>query len=177
MAAHQHFKLGRLHRTYDPRIPHLSAMLTGQTLAAPPAAVDYTKNMPANLGMMLKIDGQFDAALNAYDKALARAPGDRQHAELEGGEEPELSWPGRHPAYARPRRERRGVSLGTPGRTTLDLRLLGNHRRPHVLHPFQPVHRAVRLHRHASHVAALSLQVARRSHEGPRRPQARDKVG
>ncbi len=32
----------------------------------------------ANLGMMLKIDGQFDAALDAYDEALARAPGDRQ---------------------------------------------------------------------------------------------------
>ena len=28
--------------------------------------------------MMLKIDGQFDAALQAYDQALARAPGDRQ---------------------------------------------------------------------------------------------------
>jgi hypothetical protein len=48
-----HYKLGRLHRTYDPRIPHLSALLAGQTLPAPPANVDYTKGMPANLGMML----------------------------------------------------------------------------------------------------------------------------
>jgi Flp pilus assembly protein TadD len=32
----------------------------------------------ANLGMMLKIEGQLDAALDAYDSALARAPGDRQ---------------------------------------------------------------------------------------------------
>lgn len=47
------YKLGRLHRTYDPRVPHLSALLAGQTLKAPPASVDWTKGMPANLGMML----------------------------------------------------------------------------------------------------------------------------
>lgn len=46
-------KFGRLHRTYDPRVPHLSALLAGQTPPAPPPAVDYTKGMPANLGMML----------------------------------------------------------------------------------------------------------------------------
>jgi len=49
---HAH-KLGRLHRTYDPRIPHMSALVAGQTLPPPPASVDYTKDMPANLGMML----------------------------------------------------------------------------------------------------------------------------
>ena len=48
-----HFKLGRLHRSYDPRIPHYSALVAGQTLPPPPAQVDYTKGMPANLGMML----------------------------------------------------------------------------------------------------------------------------
>ena len=47
------YKLGRLHRTYDPRVPHLSALLAGQILTPPPAAVDYTKGMPANLGMLL----------------------------------------------------------------------------------------------------------------------------
>jgi len=47
------FKLGRLHRTYDPRVPHLSALLAGQALAAPPASIDYTKGMPTQLGMML----------------------------------------------------------------------------------------------------------------------------
>jgi len=52
-AVHTPFKLGRLHRSYNPRVPHLSALLAGQTLAPPPAAVDYTKGMPANLGMML----------------------------------------------------------------------------------------------------------------------------
>lgn len=46
-------KFGRVHRTYDPRVPHLSALLAGQPPAAPPPAVDNTKGMPANLGMML----------------------------------------------------------------------------------------------------------------------------
>jgi hypothetical protein len=47
------YKLGRLHRSYDPRVPHLSALRAGQTLPPPPAAIDYTINMPQNLGMML----------------------------------------------------------------------------------------------------------------------------
>jgi hypothetical protein len=47
------YKLGRLHRTYDPRVPHMSALLAGQTLTPPPASADYTKGMPPNLGMML----------------------------------------------------------------------------------------------------------------------------
>lgn len=47
------FKLGRIARAFDPRIPHMSALLAGKTLTPPPASVDYTKNMPANLGMML----------------------------------------------------------------------------------------------------------------------------
>lgn len=46
-------KLGRLKRTYDPRIPHLSALLAGKTVSPPPPSVDYTKSMPANLGMMM----------------------------------------------------------------------------------------------------------------------------
>jgi len=46
-------KLGRLDRGYNPRIPHMSALLAGQTLPPPPAAVDWTENMPADLGMML----------------------------------------------------------------------------------------------------------------------------
>jgi hypothetical protein len=48
-----HFKLGRLKRAYDPRVPHMSALLAGKTVPAPPASIDYTKGMPANLGMML----------------------------------------------------------------------------------------------------------------------------
>jgi hypothetical protein len=50
--ATQH-KLGRNHRTYDPRVPHLSALVAGQTLKPPPPSVDYTKGMPDQLGMML----------------------------------------------------------------------------------------------------------------------------
>ena len=46
-------KFGRLHRTYDPRIPHLSALLAGQVPPPPPPSIDWTKGMPANLGMML----------------------------------------------------------------------------------------------------------------------------
>jgi len=46
-------KLGRLHRTYDSRVPHMSALLAGQTLPTPPPSVDWTKGMPAKLGMML----------------------------------------------------------------------------------------------------------------------------
>lgn len=46
-------KLGRLHRTYDARIPHMSALVAGQTLPPPPPSVDWTSGMPRNLGMML----------------------------------------------------------------------------------------------------------------------------
>jgi hypothetical protein len=47
------YKLGRLHRTYDPRIPHMSALLAGQTLTPPPPRADWTAGMPVFLGMML----------------------------------------------------------------------------------------------------------------------------
>lgn len=47
------FKLGRLRRTFDPRIPHLSALLAGKAPPPPPAAKDWTSGMPTNLGMML----------------------------------------------------------------------------------------------------------------------------
>jgi len=46
-------KLGRLNRTYDSRVPHMSALTAGQTLAPPPPAKDWTREMPSNLGMML----------------------------------------------------------------------------------------------------------------------------
>jgi tetratricopeptide (TPR) repeat protein len=41
-------------------------------IAADPAPAAFW----ANLGMMLKVEGQFDAALEAYEQALARAPDD-----------------------------------------------------------------------------------------------------
>jgi len=50
------FRLGRLPRTYDPRVPHLSAILGGKKPAAPPPSVNYVKDMPQapkRFGMML----------------------------------------------------------------------------------------------------------------------------
>jgi hypothetical protein len=50
------FKLGRNPRTFDPAIPHLSAILGGKTPPPPPASVDYATGMPQapnKFGMML----------------------------------------------------------------------------------------------------------------------------
>jgi len=47
------FRLGRTPRAFDPRVPHMSALLAGKTLPPPPPLVDYTKGMPLDLGMML----------------------------------------------------------------------------------------------------------------------------
>lgn len=63
------FKLGRLARTHDSRIPHMSALLAGKTLTPPPAAVDNTKGMPANLGMMLN-DTLGDCTCAAFYHAI-----------------------------------------------------------------------------------------------------------
>ena len=62
-------KLGRLHRSYDPRVPHMSALLAGRTLAAPPASADWTKGLPGNLGMMLN-DRLGDCTCAAFYHAL-----------------------------------------------------------------------------------------------------------
>src|SRR5215472_4386460 len=64
-----HHKLGRLHRTYDPRIAHMSALLAGQTLPPPPPAVDWAKAMPSGLGMMLN-DSLGDCTCAAVYHAL-----------------------------------------------------------------------------------------------------------
>jgi hypothetical protein len=61
----KHYKLGRTLRTYDPRIPHMSALLAGQVLPPPPASVDWTKGMPTKLGMMLN-DTLGDCTCAAY---------------------------------------------------------------------------------------------------------------
>lgn len=47
-------KLGRLPRKFNPRVPHLSALLSGKrrALAPPPASCDYTAALPADLGQM-----------------------------------------------------------------------------------------------------------------------------
>ncbi len=49
-------KLGRLPRERDPAVPHLSALLAGKVLPAPPPAADYVVMLPQapyGLGMML----------------------------------------------------------------------------------------------------------------------------
>src|SRR3984957_14603099 len=65
---YQH-KLGRTHRTYDPRIPHMSALLAGQTLPPPPPKVDWALEMPNALGMMLN-DRLGDCTCAAFYHAL-----------------------------------------------------------------------------------------------------------
>jgi hypothetical protein len=51
--AKTHLKFGRLHRTYNPRVPHLSSLMAGRIPKPPPKSVDWTKGMPKNLGMMM----------------------------------------------------------------------------------------------------------------------------
>lgn len=46
------FKLGRLARSHDKRIPMLHTLMAGKALEPIVPAVDYTKGMPANLGVM-----------------------------------------------------------------------------------------------------------------------------
>lgn len=46
-------KLGRLPRTFDPRVPKLHDMLAGKSLPPPLASVNYLTGMPAELGEML----------------------------------------------------------------------------------------------------------------------------
>jgi hypothetical protein len=51
----RNYRFGRTARTFDPRIPHLSAILGARKAPAitpAPAAVDWTKGMPDDLGAM-----------------------------------------------------------------------------------------------------------------------------
>ena len=63
------FKMGRLARTHDKRIPMMRDLLKGATLPPPPPQVDYTVGMPANLGVM-KNDTLGDCTCAAYYHAL-----------------------------------------------------------------------------------------------------------
>jgi hypothetical protein len=69
--SHQ-LKLGRLPRSHDPRIPklhNLMAALKAPAPAPPPPSVDYTKGLPANLGMMMN-DTLGDCTCAAFYHAL-----------------------------------------------------------------------------------------------------------
>ena len=63
------FKMGRTARTYDPRVPKLHNLLAGKPLPPAPATIDYTKGMPANLGVM-KNDTLGDCTCAAFYHAL-----------------------------------------------------------------------------------------------------------
>ena len=63
------FKLGRLTRTFDPRIPHMSSLTAAKTLAPPPPSVDYWSKLPGPLGMMLN-DTLGDCTCAAFYHAL-----------------------------------------------------------------------------------------------------------
>lgn len=65
----KHRKLGRNPRTYNPRIPHLSALLAGKQVAPPPASVNYSNKMPASFGMMLN-DTLGDCTCAAFYHAI-----------------------------------------------------------------------------------------------------------
>ncbi len=68
MATHR-YRLGRLRRAYDPRVPHLSALLAGTTPPPPPPSKDWTTGMPGALGMM-KNDTLGDCTCAAFYHAL-----------------------------------------------------------------------------------------------------------
>jgi hypothetical protein len=63
------YKLGRLPRSFDPRVPHMSALLAGTAPPPPPPAQDWTVGMPANLGMMLN-DTLGDCTCAAFYHAI-----------------------------------------------------------------------------------------------------------
>jgi len=62
-------KLGRLARSFNPKIPMLHTLLEAVAPTPVVAAVDYTKNMPANLGMMAN-DTLGDCTCAAFYHAL-----------------------------------------------------------------------------------------------------------
>jgi hypothetical protein len=68
-AAATSFRLGRLTRTHDPRVPKLHDLLQGAPPPPAPPEVDYTKSMPSNLGVM-KNDTLGDCTCAAFYHAL-----------------------------------------------------------------------------------------------------------
>ncbi len=68
-AAPTTFKLGRLARTHDSRVPRLEDLAANVPPPPFPATLDYTKSMPANLGIMRNGD-LGDCTCAAYYHAL-----------------------------------------------------------------------------------------------------------
>jgi len=69
MSPQHHRRLGRTPRAHDPRIPHLSAILAGKQIPAPPPSVNYTAKMPTAFGMMLN-DTLGDCTCAAFYHAI-----------------------------------------------------------------------------------------------------------
>jgi hypothetical protein len=67
--ANHSFKLGRLARTHDKRIPMLHTLMAGMVPKPVVPEVDYTNGMPSNLGMMLN-DTLGDCTCPAYYHAM-----------------------------------------------------------------------------------------------------------
>jgi hypothetical protein len=67
--ANQSFKLGRLSRSHDKRIPMLHTLMEGMAPQPVAPAVDYTRRMPTNLGMMLN-NALGDCTCAAYYHAI-----------------------------------------------------------------------------------------------------------
>lgn len=63
------YRLGRLPRARNPHVPHYSALVAGTELTIAPASLDYTKGLPADLGMMLN-NSEGDCAEAGYGHYL-----------------------------------------------------------------------------------------------------------
>lgn len=69
MPSNPGFRLGRLPRAFDPRVPHMSALLAGRVLPPPPVTADWTGPLPADL-----IADRFEDAVAALEQGIARNP-------------------------------------------------------------------------------------------------------
>jgi Flp pilus assembly protein TadD len=94
------------------RFAEAAGMFRQATVCDPTQAVFW-----ANLGMMLKVEGQFDASLDAYDAALARAP---DNGQIRGNRAVACLGAGRF-AEARPDED---AILSQPGRSMLPVERL-----------------------------------------------------
>ncbi len=58
-------RFGRTARTYNPGVPHMSALIAARAVSPPPPSVNHVSGMPADFGMMLN-DNLGDCTCAAY---------------------------------------------------------------------------------------------------------------